>query len=185
MAFWNKKKTEPEVTPAPRKVAPAPQPAQPVAVEPVKPAPVAPVEPEQTEQKKKRRGKPQDYTKLTRNSQVKIRLTEDEVAKLKSAAAAANMSMADFIMAGIDQERRIVLPGGGKIRTELYREGKNLNQALMLCHKAMREGQQPDIASVMAAVAKVEQNLDRLAELIGNWDIDISQKVMQQRKEGQ
>lgn len=177
MAFWKKKKTEPEATPEIREVASDLQPEQTVEAELISPDPA--------KKKRKRRGKPQDYSKLTRNSQVKIRLTKDEVAKLKSAAAAANMSMADFVIAGIDQERRIVLPGGGQIRTELFREGKNLNQALMLCHIAIREGQQPDIAAVTAAAAKVEQNLDRLTELIGNWEIDISQKVTQQRKEGQ
>lgn len=43
----------------------------------------------QTVATKKRRGKPQDRSKLTRNKMVQIRMTEKEVSRLKEAAAAA------------------------------------------------------------------------------------------------
>lgn len=47
------------------------------------------------EEKKKKRTTPQDDAKRTRNSQVKIRLTE-EVAELKAAASAAGISLEEF-----------------------------------------------------------------------------------------
>lgn len=47
------------------------------------------------EEKKKKRTIPQDDAKRTRNSQVKIRLTE-EVAELKAAASAAGISLEEF-----------------------------------------------------------------------------------------
>lgn len=170
--FTKKNQTQPEVTPAPPIVTPEKQqPAPPAAA----PAPAEPAQ--ETEKKKKRRGNPQDFSKLTRNSQVKVRLTEEEVAELKAAAAAADMSLADFIMAGVHESRRIVVPGGGQIRAELFRQGKNLNQAIMLCHRAIREGQHPDIAAVTTAAGKVSQGLDQLAAWIEKWDAEISQQV--------
>ena len=48
------------------------------------------------EEKKKKRTIPQDNAKRTRNSQVKIRLTEEEVAELKAAASAAGISLEEF-----------------------------------------------------------------------------------------
>ena len=152
MAFWNKTKEELKVIPSPAELV---------------------IEPE-TENKKKRRGQPQDRTKLTRNKVVQIRMTEDEVGKLKSAAAAANMTLADFVIAGVDQDRQIVLPGGLEIRKELFHEGKNLNQAVYLAHVARKEGRPVDLQIIMDAVTKVENNLDRLAELIENWHINLS-----------
>lgn len=48
------------------------------------------------EEKKKKRTILQDDAKRTRNSQVKIRLTEEEVAELKAAASAAGISLEEF-----------------------------------------------------------------------------------------
>ena len=176
MAAWNPfaKKKEPEVKPAPPTVTPEKEKQLP----PESPA-AAPVEPvlEEEESKKKRRGKPQDFSKLTRNKTVQIRMTEEEVARLKEAAKAADMTLADFVLSGVDQKRFVALPGGLEIRKELFREGKNLNQALYLAHLARKEGRPADLQSIMDAVAKVEDNLDRLAVLIETWHIDLSSQV--------
>lgn len=174
MAAWNpfaKKKDTPEVTPAPPIVTPEEK--QPQA----QPAAAAPAEPAQTEKKKTRRGKPQDRSKLTRNKVVQIRLTEEEVAELKAAASAAGMSMADFVMAGVHESRRIVVPGAIDLRKELLREGNNLNQALMLAYAARKEGRPADLQSIQAAVAKVEDNLDQMAELLMKWDADLTEET--------
>lgn len=119
---------------------------------------------------KKRRGKPQDYSKLKRNSQVKIRLTEEEIRRLKAAAADADMSMADYIMAGIDQSRRIVVTGAPELRKEVFRVGKNLNQSLMLAYTARKEGQPVDLQNLEKAAAKAEDVLEQLVELLIKWD---------------
>jgi len=176
MAAWNpfaKKKEEPEVTPVQPKVTPEKKqlPSEPEAAVPVEPVL------EEEESKKKRRGKPQDFSKLTRNKTVQIRMTEEEVARLKEAAKAADMTLADFVLSGVDQKRFVALPGGLEIRKELFREGKNLNQALYLAHLARKEGRPADLQSIMDAVAKVEDNLDRLAVLIETWHIDLSSQV--------
>lgn len=178
MAFWNRKKEPephaPEVTPAP---AVTPEEKQPQAVPAAEtPAPAEPAQDENSK-KKKRRGKPQDRSKLTRNRVVQIRMTEEEVTELKSAAAAAGMSLADYVMAGVHQSRVIKIPGAVQIRSELIREGRNLNYALMLANTARKEGKPADLQSIQAAVAKVEDNLDRLTELLLKWDADITEEV--------
>jgi predicted DNA binding CopG/RHH family protein len=131
----------------------------------------------QKAKKKKRRGKPQDRSRLTRNKVVQLRLTEAEVATLKSAAAAAGMSMADYVMAGVHESRRIVMAGAIDLRTEMLREGNNLNQALMLAYAARKEGRPADMERIQAAVAKVESNLDRMAELQEKWDADLTEEA--------
>ena len=159
----------PEVTPAKPIVALEEKQLQ------AQPAVAAPAEPAQTEKKKSRRGKPQDRSKLTRDKMVQIRLTGEEVAELKAAATADGMSMADYIMAGVHESRRIVVPGAIDLRKELLREGNNLNQALILAYAARKEGRPADLQSIQAAVAKVEDNLDQMAELLMKWDVDLTQ----------
>ena len=130
-----------------------------------------------TEKKRKKRSKPQDRTRLTRNKVVQIRLTEDEVTELKAAAGAAGMSMADYIMAGVNQSRRITLPGGGQILNELNKEGNNLNQAVMICHAAAKDGREPDIAALQKAADRIEQAAQDLIDLQRRWDIEMSKEV--------
>ena len=126
---------------------------------------------------KRQRAKPQDDSRRTRNSQVKIRLTADEVEQLKAAAAASNMSLADFVMGSIGEPRRIVLPGGGQIWKELVKEGRNFNQAVMLCNYAMKNGQQLDLQSLNEAAASVTKTHAQLMALIEKWDLDVSEQV--------
>lgn len=135
------------------------------------PEPVSDQPPAEQEQKiKKKRRAPQDESKRKRNSQVKIRLTEEEVARLKAAAGDAGMSMADFIMAGIDHSRVVKVPGAAKIRKDLFRCGYNLNQAVKLGHIAKKEGKPVDIESILAAVEKMNDAFDRLDSFILKWD---------------
>lgn len=136
------------------------------------------LEPElKIEKKRKRRGKPQDRTRLTRNKMVQIRLTEEEVSALKSAAAAADMSMADYIMAGVNKSRRITLPGGGQILHELNKEGNNLNQAVMICHAAAKDGREPDTTALLQAAERIEQAAQDLIDLQRRWGIEMSKEV--------
>lgn len=140
----------------------------------------APAEP--AAEGKKKRTNPQNDAKRTRNSQVKIRLTEEEVAELKAAASAAGMSMADYIMAGVRNRQVIKLPGAVKLRKEMLQEGRNLNQALYLAFSERKQGRPADMKSVQTAVTKVEENLDRLTELLIKWDIDLTERTAQEVK---
>ena len=80
------------------------------------------------------------------------------------------MSMADYIMAGIDQSRRIVVTGAPELRKEVFRVGKNLNQSLMLAYTARKEGQPVDLQNLEKAAAKAEDVLEQLVELLIKWD---------------
>ena len=135
----------------------------------------------QEKSKKKRRGKPQDRSKLRRNSQVQIRLTEEEVAELKAAAAQSGMSLADFVMAGIHQTRCVIVPEAGRLRTELLYIGRNLNQALKLAYIARKEGRRIDFESIVRAVMRVEESVDLLCEWIQKWDAKLTTSI---NKEG-
>ena len=128
----------------------------------------------QAEKRPKKRRKPQDRSKLTRNSQVQIRLTNEEVAKLKGAAKANDMSLADFVMSGVSRTRRIVVPDAGILRSELLHVGRNLNQALRLAHTLRKEGQLIDTVSIEIAVERVEVVLERLNSWLVKWDVDLT-----------
>ncbi len=158
-----------------KKIQGEPEAAPAVAMEP------APIENEVSEKKKSRR-KPQDRSKLTRNKVVQIRMTEEEVAKLKAAAAAAGMSMADYIMAGIDQSRIVKVPGAANIRKNLFRSGYNLNQAVKLGNIAKREGQPVDMDSIMEAIGKLNEVFGRLDGFLLKWDAHVEEEL---KKEGE
>lgn len=124
-----------------------------------------------TENQPKKRRKPQDRSKLTRNSQVQIRLTETEVTTLKAAAKENDMSLADFVMSGIHQRRRIVVPGAGELRSEIIRVGTNLNQALRLAYIQKKEGQKVDMKSMETATNQVKEVLEKLQDWLTTWDV--------------
>ena len=127
---------------------------------------------------KKRRRKPQDYSKLTRNSQVKIRLTEAERSALKTAASCAGLSLADYVLKTCAWHKPIIqIPGAAQLRTELLREGRNLNHALHMANIDRRNGRALDWKAIQNAVEKVEKNLDMLSEVIRKWDVDIAERV--------
>lgn len=130
-----------------------------------------------TESKPKKRKKPQDRTKLTRNSQVQIRLTEKEVSVLKTAAKENDMSLADFVMSGINQTRPIVVPGAGQLRAEIIRVGTNLNQAVRLAHTLKREGKVIDVVSIELSADRVVDVLDELHSWLTKWDVNLTYKT--------
>lgn len=136
----------------------------------------------QTVTTKKRRGKPQDRSKLTRNKVVQIRMTEEEVSCLKEAAAVAGMSMADFILAGIEQRRVIKVSGAAKLRLELVRCHYNLNQANRLGNTANKEGTPVDMGSILEASQKISDVLDKIDGFISKWDADITEEIEKERK---
>ena len=123
---------------------------------------------------KTKRRKPQDRTKLTRNRQVQIRMTEQEVTIFKTAAKDSGMGLADFVLAGVNKSRRIVIPGAGELRAEVIRVGKNLNQAVMLAHYARQEGCRVDIGSIRTAAEKAEEAIDKMDNFITKWDINLT-----------
>lgn len=136
----------------------------------------------QMDTSKKRRGKPQDRSKLVRNKVVQIRMTEEEVSRLKEAAAAAGMSMASFIMAGIEQSRVVKIPGAARLRLELVRCHYNLNQANKLCNTAKKEGKSIDMESVLEASQRLSDVLGKVDNIIQKWDADITEEFEKERK---
>lgn len=127
-----------------------------------------------TEIKPKKRQNPQDRSKLTRNSQVQIRLTEEEVATLKKATKENDMTLADFVMSGVNQTRRIVVPGAGDLRAEVIRVGNNLNQALRLAYIMRKEGKVIDAVSIEISADRAEEVLDKLQNWLNKWDVDLT-----------
>lgn len=126
---------------------------------------------------KKKRKHPQDPSKLTRNTQIKIRLTDAERMAVKKAAERAGLCLADYLMACVRNEPIVWIQDGARVRSELIREGRNLNYALYLANSARKSGQQIDWQGIQLAISKVEMNLDMLSELIQKWDADISSQV--------
>lgn len=122
----------------------------------------------------KKRKKPQDRSKLTRNSQVQIRLTEEEVFALKTAAKENDMSLADFVMSGINQTRRIVVPGAGELRAEIIRVGNNLNQAVRIAHILRKEGKAVDAIGIELSADRAVDVLDELHIWLEKWDVDLA-----------
>lgn len=133
-------------------------------------------EPSQKETQPTKRRKPQDRSRLTRNSQVQIRLTEEEVSTLKVAAKENDMTLADFVMSGIYQRRRIVVPGATGLRVELVRVGNNLNQALRLAYIQQKAGQKVDVKSMETAATQVEEILEKLQDWLMTWDVYLAYK---------
>ncbi len=123
--------------------------------------------------------KKRDYSKLKRNVQVNIRLSPEESSELKEAAAAANMSLGDFVLAGMNRSRRVVVPGGGAVRAELIREGRNLNQAIRLCYFAAENGNRMDLDAVIESAKKVAASIEKFDAWIEKWDAEISKEVIE------
>jgi len=118
----------------------------------------------------KKRRHPQDRSKLTRNSQVQIRLTEEEVTTLKKAAKENGMTLADFVMSMVHQRRRIVVPGAGELRSEIIRVGNNLNQVLKLAYILHKEGQPVDTTGIERSAYQIEIVLNKLQEWLTMWN---------------
>lgn len=121
------------------------------------------------EKKKKRRGKPQDMSRLRRNKTVQIRMTESEVARLKQAAGEANMSMADFIMACIEQSPVVVVKGVPTLLLELRKQGVNLNQVARIANEK-RNVTADDVQILAETVARTRQ---LVMDFCNDWDAQI------------
>ena len=80
-------------------------------------------------------------------------------------------------LAGMMESRSITLPGGGQILHELNKEGNNLNQAVMICHAAAKDGREPDIAALQKAAERIEQAAQDLIDLQRRWGIEMSKEV--------
>lgn len=126
--------------------------------------------------KPKKRKTPQDYSRLNRNCQVKIRLTAQEKAALKDAANNAGLCLADYVMACVQGKTIIRIPEVAQLRMELLREGRNLNQILHMAYVDRKAGKNVDWESIFSAKVKVESNLDMLYNLIRKWDADITEQ---------
>lgn len=137
--------------------------------------------PGQTVATQKRRGKPQDRSKLTRSKVVQIRMTEEEVSRLKEAAAAAGMSMADFVMSGIEQRVVVKIPGAARLRLEVVRCHYDLNQANKLSRLAYNEGKPVDAQGILETSKKLGDVLDNIDGFIKKWDADITEKLEKER----
>ena len=130
----------------------------------------------------KKRNKPQDESKLTRNKQIKIRLTEAERELVKKTAANAHLSLAGYLVACARNKPIVLIEEGARLRSELIREGANLNYALYLANVARKKGEAVDWQSIQNTIAKVSANLDLFATLIKKWDADISIQVEQDKE---
>ena len=119
----------------------------------------------------------QDTSRLIRNTQIKIRLTEAERAMVKKTAAKAQQSLANYLMPCIRNKPIVIIPDGARIRSELIREGRNLNYALYLANITRKNGQEIDWKSLQNAISKVEENLDMFSTIIRKWDADISSQL--------
>lgn len=80
-------------------------------------------------------------------------------------------------MACVRNKPIVWIQNGARIRSELIREGRNLNYALYLANTARQNGQEIDWKSIRNAISKVEKNLDMFSEMIKKWDADISAQV--------
>ena len=109
-------------------------------------------------------------------------MTEEEVSRLKEAAAAAGMSMADFIMAGIEQRRVVKIPGVARLRLEVVRCHYDLNQANKLSRLANNEGKPVDAQGILEASKKVGDVLGKIDGFIKKWDAEITEALEQERK---
>lgn len=118
------------------------------------------------EEKKKKRTTPQDDAKRTRNSQVKIRLTE-EVAELKAAASAAGISLADFVMASAKNKPIVICKHIPGLLVELRRQGANLNQVVHLAQQT----KVLNIWAVERAAESCEKTQIKIREFCEKWDV--------------
>lgn len=130
------------------------------------------------ENKKKQRRKPQDISKLTRNKVVQIRMTEGEVARFKQAAEEADMSLADFVMACIDQSPIVIVKGVPNLLLELRKQGVNLNQMARIANEK-RNVNAADIQNLAENIAMTRQ---MVMDFCRDWDAQIVS--LKTKKEG-
>ena len=70
-----------------------------------------------------------------RNIQTNIRMTEDEIKKIKKKAKSVNMTFSNYVIASALNNEVIVIDGIKDFTHQLSKVGTNLNQLTMLCHQ--------------------------------------------------
>lgn len=70
-----------------------------------------------------------------RNIQTNIRMTEDEIIKIKKKAKLANMTFSNYVILTALNNEVIVIDGIKDFTHQLSKVGTNLNQLTMLCHQ--------------------------------------------------
>ncbi len=71
----------------------------------------------------------------TRNVQTNIRMTEEELEKIKAKANKANMTFSNFIIFSALNKDIVVVDGINDFTHQLSKVGTNLNQLTILCHQ--------------------------------------------------
>ena len=92
------------------------------------------------------------------------------------------MSMASFIMAGLEQSRVVKIPGVAKLRMELIRCNYSLHQANKLGNTANKEGNPVDMESVLERSKKLGDVLDKIDSFVIKWDADITEEFEKERE---
>lgn len=70
-----------------------------------------------------------------RNIQTNIRMTEDEINKIKKKAKLTNMTFSNYVISSALNNEVIVIDGIKDFTHQLSKVGTNLNQLTMLCHQ--------------------------------------------------
>lgn len=81
-----------------------------------------------------------------RNLQTNIRMTENEMERIKKKAKSANMTFSNYVITSALNNEIIVIDGIKDFTHQLSKVGTNLNQLTMLCHQGKINC--ADIASV-------------------------------------
>ncbi len=70
-----------------------------------------------------------------RNLQTNIRMTENEMERIKKKAKSANMTFSNYVITSALNNEIIVIDGIKDFTHQLSKIGTNLNQLTMLCHQ--------------------------------------------------
>lgn len=70
-----------------------------------------------------------------RNLQTNIRMTENEMERIKKKAKSANMTFSNYVITSALNNEIIVIDGIKDFTHQLSKVGTNLNQLTMLCHQ--------------------------------------------------
>lgn len=70
-----------------------------------------------------------------RNLQTNIRMTENEMERIKKKAKSANMTFSNYVITSALNNEIIVIDGIKGFTHQLSKIGTNLNQLTMLCHQ--------------------------------------------------
>ncbi len=97
-----------------------------------------------------------------KNKQINIRLSEQEIALLKSKAKQSNMSMSKLVLSLANNSQIIVINDLVEMQRQLRYIGNNLNQLTKLCHEGRIECL--NLAEVKKRVGNIWQLLNLLIQ---------------------